>query len=52
MDEWYEEDDGGLADCERYEYELDVADLLLRADPFYPVWLELVERNFNNEVLH
>lgn len=53
MDEyWSSQEDDGLAECERYEFETDYADLLLRDSPNYIAWLEAVELNRHNEVLH
>jgi hypothetical protein len=43
MDELYSEDDHGLAECERYHYELAVAYEQLLLDDAYPTWLERLE---------
>lgn len=41
MDELYDdEDDGGLSDCEEFEYSFEQAQLELSRDPFYALWLE------------
>lgn len=46
MDELYDdEDDGGLADAERFEWEWRQAELLLMNDPAWPLWLEWVNTN-------
>lgn len=42
-----DDDDGGMSECERYEWEFNYAALLLADDPFYPLWIE-----YTNERIH
>ena len=38
----YPDDDGGMSDCEAFEWYFEQAQLLLAADPKYVEWLDYV----------